>query len=280
MPSAITIWSSKYKFNALALFLVIVLAGGVVWFRNNSPYQPAPISSQASEERAHWSYSQMPVTVNLQNHASAGWQRYLKSNGELWGAAKTVNFDITESSPSEDCEILPGKMSFCSWNEADGWLSQMTYIQGPNNPHLVATAVAVNDAYLVNRNSPYASDAWRNYVLCQSIGWTMGMQFSFEPLDGPRSVESCMNAYATPKAVEKMQKPDAGDISDLIKLYGHEHEAANAPTTGKIYEANIYWQERTFGQVVESTSQGFTSYELDLGDGYKMYTVVQQAKLK
>jgi hypothetical protein len=281
MADKIIVWAKKYKVNVLVVLAVALFAGSMVWLRNYTPYAPEPLSSSANEEQQpHWRHSQVPFTLNLLNHASSNWPKPLKYAANSWETPEMVKFNIVNSKPSPYCEIYPESMNFCSWNDADGWLSQMMYVQGPGDPHIIATVVAVNDAYLMTPKSKYNTDAWRNYILCQSFGWTMGIKYSFESGDSLQSLNSCMNVFTDFAKVQQMQNPDQDDINEMIGLYKHTDDNPSSSISYIVTQANALWKQKDFGTLIDSTENGVQVYEQSLGNGYKMVTALQSASSK
>jgi hypothetical protein len=280
MSKSIASWFKKNRVNVLVILLAVIVAGGLGWWRYYSSHQPQPLSSSAHEDQPHWRPSQIPFNLNLLNHASKSWAKSLTVAAKSWSNSGSVNFNIIPSGQAEICDVYPESMNFCSWNEADGWLYQMVYIQGPGDPHIISSAIAVNDAYLSNSESEYSAPAWRNYLLCQSFGWTMGMSFDFDAPDGIRAVESCMDVYGDSKTVANLQNPDTEDISEFVKLYDHNDDDSSSAISYKVKTANSLWKQKKFGNLVQNEQGGIMKYEQDLGDGYKMVTAVQQVSAK
>lgn len=255
----------------LVALLVIVFVGTIIYWRNYSANPPEPLFSDASgiNDPAHWSFNSLPFGLQVINHGSSYWTRALGTNAQKWEDTGIVDYTIVPAGQANICEIYPEAINFCTWSGDDGWLSQMMYLQGPNNEHITAAVIAMNDFYFNSPGSMYNNSLWKNYTMCNSFGWTLGIPWRLET--GAKR-PTCMNPYATLDNIGSLQNPDQKDISRLQSLYNHTHDTSSTSRSYIVQEANKYWQAKDFGVLQKTSEDGSQTFSKDLGNGYRMIT--------
>jgi hypothetical protein len=95
-----------------------------------------------------------------------------------------------------------------------GWLGvAQIWVRG--GTHIEQGTVRVNDTYF--KTPAYNSAAWRNLVLCQEIGHTLGLDHQDEDPDDP-NLGTCMDYTTDPRS---NQHPNAHDYAELEEIYEH-----------------------------------------------------------
>lgn len=261
----------------LAVLLLVLVAGGFIYWRYYSSNPPKAIDSSADGTRAHWSHSTLPFQLPIVNQASSNWRRPLALTIEKWGAAKVVNYKIVKGSTRQFCDMFAEGMKLCSYSAQDEWLALAVYVQGPTSEHILGGTVKLNDYYFFTRGSEYNTDAWRNNQLCHWLGWTLGVNFDFNQTKS----DSCMNVYTNFDTVSYQQDPSMNDYNDLKTIYNHLDDTSSSSVAYKVDKANQLFSQGQFGSLTESYSgSGIEIYQTDLGDGYTMKTLIQKVSTK
>jgi hypothetical protein len=81
--------------------------------------------------------------------------------------------------------------------------------------HITQGTVKVNDTYFAG--APYNTTAWRNLVMCQEVGHTLGLDHQDEVFDNP-NLGTCMDYTQDPST---NQHPNQHDYDELETIYGH-----------------------------------------------------------
>lgn len=255
----------------LVTLLVITFLGALIYWRNYSANPPEPLFSDASgiNDPAHWSFTRLPFGLQLINQGSPSWSRALATNTQKWENTGVVDYNIVPATPGSLCDIHPEVLTFCTWSADDGWLSQMMYLQGPNNEHITAAVIAVNDFYFNSPGSMYNNSLWKNYTMCNTLGWTLGIPWRLEA--GVKR-PTCMNPIVTSENIGNLQSPDQKDISKLQSLYNHIDDTSSTSRSYIVQDANRYWQAKDFGTLQKTGEDGSQTFSRDLGNGYRMIT--------
>ena len=161
----------------------------------------------------------------------------------------------------------------CSANYGGAWLGlAQIWVSGL---HIVQGAVKVNDTYF--NTATYNKPAWRNLVMCQEVGHTLGLahqdeNFSNAPLG------TCMDYSSDPSP---NQHPNAHDYEELELIYAHLDGTTTVSSSKAGSQLPPAMRDIDFagpgqwGRLVATTRNGRTAlYELDFGGGHKVFTFV------
>jgi hypothetical protein len=150
----------------------------------------------------------------------------------------------------------------------------------------VAGTTKVNDTYFNTAN--YDTPAWRNLVMCQEVGHTLGLDHQDEIKDNP-NLGSCMDytndpdgglggASATDPSNEH---PNQHDYDELVLIYSHLDStttvslASAASTLPPAANQEKLNSRAKWGQLIrESRNEQLALYERDFGGGKKVFTFV------
>ncbi|HMQ01774.1 MAG TPA: hypothetical protein PKD79_01745 [Candidatus Doudnabacteria bacterium] len=261
----------------LAALLIIVAVGGLVYWRYYSANPPSALFSSANEEPApHWPHPDPPFKLKLLNSSdpSVKWSDPLNFAISDWSQANSLFYAEQRIPHTTECDFYPEVVHFCSWSEPDGWIAIAGYIYWTDSGHISTGAYYLNDYYFHNYDMPQSNtDEARNFIQCLQLGWLTGMPFRYNEKPG---TTSCMQAaWGWPETVER-QSPDRTDIRNLKRLYSnHTHKPGSSSISYKVPQANEFWIQRQFGELVRSVNGGqYLVYSLDLGDGASMNTIV------
>jgi len=233
----------------------------------------------------HWARTSNPFTLKLGDNLSGTWDGdgYLVIASADWNKANALNTLVVlgQANP-KNCRPTSGMVQVCnSTYGSNGWLGiAQIWVSGA---HITKGAVKLNDTYF--NNATYNFPAWRQFVMCQEVGHTFGLDHQDEAFDNGNLL-TCMDYTNKP---ETNQHPDLHDYDQLALIYGHNDgtttvSSAVAPSGNAANETSpgmadiVLDTPREWGRLVRSSHRGRTEvYERDLGGGQKVFTFVTWA---
>ena len=220
----------------------------------------------------HWFRTANPFTVNLINTVSAGWVSNLELASADWSASSVLDTSITAgTTKTRNCKAIEGSVLVCDSNYgANGWLGLATIWL--DSGHITKGTVKLNDTYFNTSSSSYHTPAWKQMVLCQEIGHTLGLGHQDEDFNNP-PLGTCMDYTGNP---EPNQRPNLHDYEELESIYSHVDEplppAPPKPGKGNGRD-NV--ESADWGKAVRYSASGRPLvFENDLGNGKKQVTYV------
>ena len=223
----------------------------------------------------HWARTSNPFTLKLGDNVSSAWDSYLGTTSSDWSLSNVLDTTIVAGqSPSRNCRPTSGRVEVCNSTYGNnGWLGMaQIWISGL---HIVQGTVKVNDTYF--NTATYNTSAWRNLVMCQEVGHTLGLDHQDTNFNNT-NLGTCMDYTNYP---ETNQHPNVHDYNELELIYAHLDSfttLSSATATSKLppamrdidFEGPGQW-----GRLVATTRNGKTAiYELDFGGGHKVFTFV------
>ena len=236
---------------------------------------PAVILANHSWGGYHWARTSNPFTLKLGDNVSSAWDSYLGTTSSDWSVSSVLDTVIVQGqSNPKNCRPTSGRVEVCnSKYGSNGWLGlAQIWISGK---HITQGVVKVNDSYF--NTSTYNKPAWRNLVMCQEVGHTLGLDHQDENFNN-QPLGTCMDYSSNP---DPNQHPNNHDFLQLESIYEHldstttlDTSAAAAqmpPAMGEIdFESPGQW-----GRLVKgSRDRGTAIFELDFGGGHKVFTFV------
>lgn len=238
----------------------------------------------------HWARTSNPFTLNLVDSVTTGWNSYLGTTSTDWSVSTVLDTTIVSGNDSNStrkrCPAVLGKDRICNAAYGNnGWLgiaTVWTYSDG----HIAQGTVKVNDTYF--NKSPYNTPAWKNLVMCQEVGHTLGLGHVDEVFNNT-NLGTCMDYTNDPdgglggfSATDPSNEhPNGHDYTQLESIYGHLTDTFdsffNAAFTGKaVHATDIDTSDpKEWGKAVKRDARGNNSlYERDLGNGEKLFTFV------
>lgn len=237
----------------------------------------------------HWGRTQNPFTLEVGDNVSSNWDAYLSNAVNDWSLSNVLDTVVVKGGTKpRNCRAKDGRVEACSAKYGfTGWLGLAQI--WVSSDHITKGVVKVNDTYF--DTSTYDTPEWRNLVLCQEIGHTLGLahqdeNFNNEPLG------TCMDYTSDPTL---SQSPNQHDYDVLSAIYEHLDEVNTVgpppPDDGKPGKGNNGRGKKgqpvgvgadidlnnpsAWGQAVRVDAGGNTSlYERDLGNGQKLFTFV------
>jgi len=223
----------------------------------------------------HWARTSNPFTLKLGDNVSAAWDSHLQTTSDDWSFSDVLDTVIVAGLANpKNCRATSGRVEVCNSKYGNnGWLGiAQIWISGK---HITQGIVKVNDTYF--STAKYNTTAWRNLVMCQEVGHTLGLDHQDENFNNT-PLGTCMDYSNDP---EPNQHPNSHDYDQLRAIYDHldstttlDTSAAAAkmpPAMGLIdFDSPGQW-----GRLVKgSPERGTSIYELDFGGGHKIFTFV------
>jgi hypothetical protein len=166
------------------------------------------------------------------------------------------------------CKPTAGRVEVCNASYGNnGWLG-IAQIWITGGTHIAQGITKVNDYYF---NTPtYNTTAWRNLVMCQEVGHTLGLDHQDENFDNA-NLGTCMDYTSNPGT---NQHPNKHDYDELVIIYSH---LDSTTTVGSIVSGSA--AASGWGRLVSSSaSDRYSTYQLDLGRGQFVLTHVIWAR--
>ena len=224
----------------------------------------------------HWARTSNPFTLKLGDNVAGVWDGYLATTAGDWSQSTVLDTTIIPGATKGNCQPTKGRVEVC--NKAygnNGWLGvAQIWVSGL---HITQGTVKVNDTYF--KTAAYNTPAWRNLVMCQEVGHTLGLDHQDENFDNA-NLGTCMDYTSNPST---NQHPNAHDYEELGIIYSHLDSFSTllAGTTGKNGATLAGESENSpeYGTVLRRDGRGRPSlYGRDFGKGEKVFTFVTWAE--
>lgn len=143
----------------------------------------APVLASHSWDGVHWPRTGNQLRVPVGDNVDGRWDYYFKNAAGDWSKSTIIQSPIVggKTNPAE-CSFVTGTIQVC--NAAYGatdWLGLASISM--SNGHLSAGVAQMNDTYA--EVPPMNGPSWRQYVMCQEIGHTYGLDHPDEATDNP-----------------------------------------------------------------------------------------------
>lgn len=219
----------------------------------------------------HWARTSNPFTLKLGDNVTSAWDGYLVTTSADWSASTVVDTVIVPGATTgKRCAASSGMVEVCNAEYGKrGWLGIASI--NVSGSHITQGTVKVNDTYF--NTVKYNTPAWRNVVMCQEVGHTLGLGHQDEDFANA-DLGTCMD-YSN--NAEPNQHPNQHDYDMLLGMYSHNDStttvaAANAPRGNGRDAGN---SPDSWGTLVEgSRAAGASTYVRDLGNGNRVITHV------
>ncbi|MBI2182418.1 MAG: hypothetical protein HYU31_16565, partial [Deltaproteobacteria bacterium] len=243
----------------------------------------------------HWARTSNSFTLKLGNNVRnddplSRWYGYLGTTSTDWSVSSVLDITIVGGGATSDqrkCRPTSGRVEVCSYKYGtNGWLGVATI--WINGKHITQGTVKMNDSYFDNSRYPkYNSAPWRNMVMCQEIGHTLGLDHQDETFKN-LNLGTCMDYTNYPEGDVHDNfdygpanvEPNPHDYDQLLDTYDHPDTTTTVKQSlnsrpGAANNEPERLGTGQWGKLVRSTNHGRTElYELDLGRGRKVLTRV------
>lgn len=222
----------------------------------------------------HWARTSNPFTLKLGDNVSSAWDNFLVTTASDWSTSTVLDtVKVAGNTSPRTCKATNGRVEVCNERYGNnGWLGiAQIWASGE---HITKGIVKMNDTYF--NTSKYNTPAWRNLVMCQEVGHTLGLDHQDEVFDNP-NLGTCMDYTSNPS---DNQHPNTHDYEQLDIIYSH----VDAFTTilSSIFTRKGGAQDldnpTDWGKAVRNDARGNNSmYVRDLPNGDKVFTFVTWA---
>lgn len=225
-------------------------------------------SANADEIVLHWPHSYLPLPLRMVNYSTTRlWPDQMNRVIADWQKSGVVSITQKEAG-SDICELIYGQIGFCSFSQPNSGLISWSQRGAQADGHILFGQINFNDAYLATHPT-YGVPAWRNYIACYSLGFTLGLDQQLAP---PEGGDSCMQNTNFINVVNQ-QHPSNASLTRLKAAYDHIDSAKAVPATlGTSMRSGVV-APNSWGSLVASSGDGAIEYyRADLGNGTTLYT--------
>jgi hypothetical protein len=247
--------TSRLSFIGVAAITMSLLAPGLA-------------SANNSWGGYHWARTANPFTLKLGDNVSSVWDSYLATTSGDWSTSTVLDTSIVAGGTSaRRCRATTGRVEVCNATYGPtGWLG-VASISITGGVHITKGTVKVNDTYF--NTASYNTPAWRNLVMCQEVGHTLGLDHQDEGFNNA-NLGTCMDYTNAP---ESNQHPNAHDYTQLELIYAHLDSTTTAGAAAPGGSRGV--DAADWGQLVSSSQGGHLStFVNDLGAGELIVTFV------
>jgi hypothetical protein len=217
----------------------------------------------------HWARTSNPFTLKVGDNVTGTWDAILNTTITDWSTSTVLDLTkVAGGTRAKPCKATTGRVEVCNASYGNnGWLG-IAQIWITGGTHIVQGVTKVNDYYF--KMSTYNTTAWRNLVMCQEVGHTLGLDHQDEDFNNA-NLGTCMDYTSNPGT---NQHPNSHDYAELEDIYSH---LDGTTTVGSI--ANGSAAASGWGRLVSSSASSHSSiYRLDLGNGQIVLTHVFWAR--
>ena len=239
----------------------------------------------------HWARTANPFPLKLGDNLSTAWKTYFGTASSDWSLSTVLDAGIVPGANLKNCRPVSGRVEVCNKTYGNtGWLGiAQIWVSGL---HITQGAVKVNDTYF--NTSTYNTPAWRQFVICQEVGHTFGLDHQDEIFSNV-NLGTCMDYTNAPAGGivnnfnygSSNEHPNTHDYDELGIIYSHFDSFTSAlssvfsnkssgPVLAKDGIDGIdVSNEKEWGKSIRESSDKKTSvFERDLGKGNKVFTFV------
>ena len=233
----------------------------------------------------HWARTSNPFTLKLGDNLSSGWKSFLGTTSSDWSASSVLDTTIvTGGTNPKNCRATSGRVEVCnSKYGSNGWLGlAQIWISGS---HITQGVTKLNDTYF--NTAYYNKPAWKNLVMCQEVGHTLGLDHQDEIFDNA-NLGTCMDYTDDPSGLLKNNQlnnehPNTHDYDELAIIYSHfdTYTSIQSGTTKLPYGLtvskgildNAFESKSEWGKELRNNGK-VALFERDFGGGHKLYTFI------
>jgi len=236
----------------------------------------------------HWARTSNNLfNLPLGDNVTLAWDSYLGTTSADWSASSVLDTTIVAGKTSRsNCRPTSGRVEVCNYRYgSNGWLGvAQIWVSGS---HIVQGTTKVNDTYF--KREKYNTEAWRNMVMCQEVGHTLGLDHQDEVHSNP-NLGTCMDYTNDPtgragtNGTLSNEHPNAHDYEQLEAIYTHTDLKTTVGSTSAATtmppaanQGNLNSRAEWGRKIHESSNGQLELYERDFGGGKKMYTFVIRA---
>lgn len=226
----------------------------------------------------HWARTSNPFTLKLGDNVSSGWDAHLVEASSDWSLSDMLDTAVVPGSTKpQSCKPKNGQVEVCSSKYGKtGWLGiAQIWVSGS---HITQAITKMNDTYF--NTSFYNTPAWKQFVVCQEIGHTFGLDHQDVDFNNT-NMGTCMDYTNDPARNDGFGdnlRPNIHDYDELGIIYQHLTDgfttllAKISPAAAADIDTS---NPSEWGKVIRKSGDGRSSlHERDLGKGRKLFTFV------
>ena len=218
----------------------------------------------------HWARTANPFTLKLGDNVSSLWDSHLALTASDWSLSSVLDTVVVAGNTiPKNCRATSGRVEVCNSKYGNnGWLGVASI--WVNGGHIIQGVVKMNDTYF--NTSKYNTPAWKNLVMCQEVGHTLGLDHQDENFyNSP--LGTCMDYTSDPTP---NQHPNQHDYDMLETVYAHLDTTTTVKQTTLSPKPEIDHSDvNELGQELRRSKDGRASLHVrDFGHGHKVFTFV------
>ena len=253
------------KLFSFALVFVLFIASAPV------------VSANHSWGGYHWARTANPFTLLLGDNLNSTWDPFLVTTSTDWSISDVLDTTIAAGRTNpKSCRPTNGRVEVCNSKYGNnGWLG-IAQIWVTSNLHITQGVTKMNDTYF--NKAAYNKPEWRNLVVCQEVGHTLGLDHQDEIFDNA-NLGTCMDYTNNP--IDN-QHPNAHDYEELGLIYAHLDtlttigQLTSRSPAKEIVQADLD-NPKEWGKLVKGNRQ-VALFERDFDGGDKVFTFVIWAR--
>ena len=227
----------------------------------------------------HWARTLNPFNLKLGDNVGTAWDSHLVAASGDWSASSELDTSVVAGASKRNCGSVNGRVEVCNKRYGNnGWLGVASI--WVSDGHITQGTVKLNDTYF--NTAKYNTPAWRQFVMCQEVGHTFGLDHQDEDFSNA-NLGTCMDYTNDPDGTLlgqlDNQHPNAHDYDQLGLIYAHLDSVTTVGQTiseprgngNAADEADDAGERREDGR-------GRHALERDLGNGEKLITFILWAE--
>lgn len=234
---------------------------------------PAAAGASHSWGGYHWARTANPFALKLGDNVSSTWDPYLTTTSSDWSVSNVLDTTVVAGATNpKPCKATNGQVQVCNAAYGStGWLGvAQIWVSGL---HITQGTVKVNDTYFAT--ATYNTPGWRNLVMCQEVGHTVGLDHQDENFNNT-NLGTCMDYTSNPYGPPDNEHPNTHDYDELGIIYSHLDgfttlNATSSPSARGGFDTPGEWGRRVAGS---DDPRSVAVHERDLGHGQRLVTFV------
>lgn len=215
----------------------------------------------------HWARTNSPFTLKLGDNLSSNWDPYLGTTSSDWSLSSVLDTSVVLGGTNPKiCRSTSGRVEVCNSKYGNnGWLGlAQIWISGS---HITQGVTKVNDTYF--STAKYNTPAWKNLVMCQEVGHTIGLDHQDENFNNT-NLGTCMDYTNDPSS---NQHPNQHDYDELDLIYAHQDSITTVSQTKASNASGTFDNRSDWGKELKNNGK-VAVYERDFGGGNKLFTFI------
>lgn len=223
----------------------------------------------------HWARTLNPFNLKLGDNVSTVWDSHLVTASSDWNASSELDTSVVNGLSKRNCGPVKGRVEVCNKTYGNnGWLGVASiWVSGG---HITQGTVKLNDTYF--KTAKYNTPAWRQFVMCQEVGHTFGLDHQDEDFSNA-NLGTCMDYTNDPDGTLfgqlDNQHPNVHDYDELGLIYAHLDSVTTVGQTVSQPRGNGNDAAEVDDAARHQDSRGrHAIYERDLGNDEKLLTFI------